>query len=313
MGVVLLKFGFFAKYGFSLVWQGAGWGGLWSPPLPGQDPFNLGALNLFPGFFGFSFLPPLPSSGSRAVDVVQDSPPSGAGLAGGRPSSFPKSAPMVGGGPLPKGRGGFAPYTRRGLLPFLRAKMNNRGKATPWPPTLLALRGEGVGGKPPGNNPEQVLNLGYFQAVAGFPTLREGCGPVTKIKNAAFLCEGRRKSLRRPSGYDPEFSCSFCGVPPWALILSFLEPAEAEAVVFYCSPGLVGRAEVNGDLIVVAVLCRCVSCSSCRVASGVRGGNGSCVGAGLCARRNNDVGSNGAVVLVIVLCGECVGSIEGLF
>jgi hypothetical protein len=168
---------FVAKYGFSMVWQGAGWGGLWSPPLPGQDPFNLGAPNLFLVFFAFSIFPPLPSSGSRAVHVAQDSPPSGAGLTGGRPSSFPKSAPMVGGGPLPKGRGGFAPYKRRGLLLFLRAKRNNRGKATPWPPTLLALRGEGVGGKPSGNNPEQVLNLGYFLAVAGFPSLRGGLWP----------------------------------------------------------------------------------------------------------------------------------------
>jgi hypothetical protein len=184
-GVVKALF-FFAKYGFFLVWQGAGWGDQWSPPLPGQDPFTLGVPYPFPGFFGFSIFPPLPSSGSRAVNVVQDSPPSGAGLAGGRPSSSLKSAPMVGGGPLPKGRGGFAPYKRRGLLLFLRAR-NNRGKATPWPPTLLAVGGEGVGGKPLGNNPEQVLNLGYFLAVAGFPSLDWGCGPVTKIKNAVFF------------------------------------------------------------------------------------------------------------------------------
>ena len=96
---------FFAKYGFFEVWQGSGWGGLWSPPLPSQDPFYPGAPKPFPGCLVFSIFPPLPSSGSRAAEAAQDSPLSGAGLTGGRPTSFLKSAPMVGGGPLPKGKG----------------------------------------------------------------------------------------------------------------------------------------------------------------------------------------------------------------
>ena len=146
---------------------------------------------------------------------------------------------MVGGGPLPKGRGGFAPYKRRGLLPesVSRSKKNNRGKATPRPPALLALKGEGVGGKLLGNNPEQVLNLGYFQAVVGFPSLWWGCGPVTKIKNAVFLCEGRRKSLRRPSGFDPEFSCSFSGPPFGFLFLASLGLLRLRLCFFIFPPG----------------------------------------------------------------------------
>jgi hypothetical protein len=242
---------------------------------------------------------------------VQDSPPSGAGLAGGRPTSILKSAPMVGGGPLPKGRGGFAPYKRRGLLPILRAKENNRGKATPWPPTLLAVRGERDGGKPLGNNPEQVLNLGYCLAVAGFPTLAWGCGPLTKIKNAVFLCEGHRKSLRWPSGFDPEFMCCFLGLPFGVLILSSVWPVGAEAVVFKFFPGEVDPADINVDLIAVVVPCRCVSacvcqlgvqhCSAlCVVRRGGVGSNGACqysrVG------RSNDDGSSMAVVRII----ECV-------
>ena len=118
--------------------------------------------------------------------------------------------------------------------------------------TLLAVWGERVGGKPLGNNPEQVLNLGYFQAVAGFPSLRGGCRPVTNIKNAVLLCEGRRKSLRRPSGVDPEFSCFLSGPPPRVLILSVFWFAEAEAVFCYFSPGWVEQADVNVDLSVVA-------------------------------------------------------------
>ena len=99
---------------------------------------------------------------------------------------------MVGGGPLSKERGGFAPhlrplYERGGLLPFVAT--NNRGKATPRPPAPLALKGEGAGGKPPENNPEQVLNLGYCFVVVGFPPLSlcGGCGLETKIKIAVFF------------------------------------------------------------------------------------------------------------------------------
>ena len=72
------------------------------------------------------------------------------------------------------------------------------------------------------------------------------------------MCEGRRKSLRRPSGFDPEFLCCFSWSPLRALILSSLGSADAEAVVFIFFPGLIERAEINVDLIAVAVLCRCV-------------------------------------------------------
>ena len=54
----------FAKYGFSMDWQGAGWGDHRSPPLPDQDPFAPGAPETFPGFCWFFKFSPLPSSGS---------------------------------------------------------------------------------------------------------------------------------------------------------------------------------------------------------------------------------------------------------
>ena len=49
-----------ANYGFSTVWQGAGRGDLWSPPLPGQDPFYLGHPKPLRAFFGFLYFAPLP-------------------------------------------------------------------------------------------------------------------------------------------------------------------------------------------------------------------------------------------------------------
>ena len=290
------------RFFYGLAGRGAGRPSVAPPPWPGPFP-PWDPRNFCGPFFVFVFFPP-PSSGSRAVHVAEDSPPLGAGPTGGRPSSFPKSAPMVGGGPLPKGRGGFAPYARRGLLPesASRQKKNNRGKATPRPPALLTLEGEGVGGKLLGNNPEQVLNLGYCFVVAGFPPLSlcGGCGLETKIKIAVFLCEGRRKSLRRPSGFDPEFICSFSGPPPWVLILSVLGSAEAEAVFFYFSPWWVEQADVNVHLIAVAVSCRCVSrcVQSCILCVCVRCSN---VGSsGTCLGRSNDVGSNCAAGILFV-------------
>ena len=65
-----------------------------------------------------------------------------------------------------------------------------------------------------------------------------GLVPVTKIKIAVFcVCEDRRKSLRRPSGFDPEFMCCFFEPPFRVLIISSLVSAEAEAVVFIFSLG----------------------------------------------------------------------------
>ena len=152
--------------------------------------------------------------------------------------------------------------------------------------------------------------------VAGL-VLCGGCGPATKIKNPVFLCEGRRKQLRRPSGSGLEFSCSFSGPSPSGLILSFLGPAGVEADFFYFSPRQVGQADINVDLIVV-VPCRyashcCVSCQSCLC---VRRSNGGSSGATV--GRNNVVGSDSAAVLfcVCVRChvlGECVGSIAVVF
>ena len=134
-----------------------------------------------------------------------------------------------------------------------------------------------------------------------------------------FLWEGRRKSLRRPSGFDPELSCFFSGPPPFVLILSVLGFAEAEVVFFYFSPGRVEQADVNADLIVVVVPCRCaVACLSqfvvqpCNafwyVRRGVVGSNGACVGVRV--GRSNDDGSNMAVVCMcsVFFCAAFVAS-----
>ena len=90
-------------------------------------------------------------------------------------------------------------------------------------------------------------------------------------------------------------------------------------MVFYFSPGSVGQADVNVDLIAVAVICRSVSCGvlSCVLHVCVRH---SCGGSSVACLlwRNNDDGSSVAVVCVHVchavhVFGECVGSSASVF
>ena len=70
-GVFLKSLFLFAKYGFSMDWQGAGWGDHRSPPLPDQDPFQPGAPEPFPGvcgFFNFSLPPAVAVERARCPD-----------------------------------------------------------------------------------------------------------------------------------------------------------------------------------------------------------------------------------------------------
>ena len=69
-GGLVFKIVSLAKYGFSMAWQGAGWGGLWSPPPPWPGPFRTWGPRNFSWLFWFFNFPLPPSSQQSAVDEV---------------------------------------------------------------------------------------------------------------------------------------------------------------------------------------------------------------------------------------------------